>query len=147
MIYAIDANILVYASNPGQRETFLKANRFLNEQVLTGKIEACIAYQTFYEFYAIVTDGRRVERPLNPLQAREIIDTYRRARNIRKIHALKSNLQNTLHLLTRYPISRQEIFDAVLVATLMDNGIGGIITADEEGFSRFEFLQVVNPLR
>lgn len=57
MIYAIDANILVYATNLGQGDTFLKANRFVNEQVLTGKIEACIAYQTFYEFYAIPPRG------------------------------------------------------------------------------------------
>lgn len=63
MIYALDTNILVYATNPGQRETYLKANRFLNEQVLGGKIRAGIAYQTFYEFYAIVTDGRRVDAP------------------------------------------------------------------------------------
>ena len=84
---------------------------------------------------------------MNPFQAREIIDTYRRARNVKKIYPLETNLRNTLDILTRYSISCQDIFDAVLVATLMDNGVRGIITADEEGFRHFEFLEVVNPLR
>lgn len=66
---------------------------------------------------------------------------------MKKIYPLETNLRNTLDILTRYSISRQDIFDAVLVATLMNNSVRGIITADEEAFRQFEFLEVVNPLR
>lgn len=68
-----------------------------------------------------------------------------KARNIPKIYPRKSNLRNVLDLISRYKITKQEIFDAVFVATLLDNGVDGIITRNTKHFDRFEFLTVLNP--
>ena len=145
MVYAIDTNILVYAYNLDSPH-HLKAYNFLKEEVLGGKLKACLPYQSLYEFYSILTNPRRVERPLEPDKAREIIESYMKARNIPKIYPRKSNLRNVLDLLTKYIISRQEIFDVVFVATLIDNGVDGIITRNAKHFSMFDFLNVLNPL-
>jgi len=145
VVYALDANILVYAYNLDSPLN-QKAYVFLKEEVLSGNLKACLPYQSLYEFYSIVTNPRRVERPLEPDKAREIIETYMKARNIPKIYSLKSNLRNVLDLLTKYSISRQEIFDVVFVATLLDNSIDGVITRNKRHFSRFEFLTVLSPL-
>lgn len=144
MIYAIDTNILVYAYNLDSSLN-PKASSFLEENVLTGKIKACLPYQCLYEFFAIITDVKRVEKPLYPEEAKGILGTYMNARNIPKIYPRKSNLRNTLGLLLKYNITKQEIFDAVFVATLLDNGISGVITNDTKHFSRFDFLSVLNP--
>ena len=56
MIYAIDANILVYAYNLDSPFNPI-ASVFLEEEVLTGNIRACLPYQTLYEFYAYDGSG------------------------------------------------------------------------------------------
>ena len=145
MVYAIDTNILVYAYNLDSPH-HLKTYTFPKEEVISGNLKACLPYQSLYEFYSIVTNPRRVERPLESDKAREIIETYMKARNIPKIYPRKSNLRNVLDLLTNYLISGQEIFDVVFVATLIDNGVDGIITRNAKHFSMFDFLNVLNPL-
>ncbi|MDA2920737.1 hypothetical protein MYX76_14815 [Desulfobacterota bacterium AH_259_B03_O07] len=145
MVYALDANILVYAYNLDSPLN-QKAYAFLKEEVLSGNLKACLPYQSLYEFYSIVTNPKRVERPLEPRKAREIIETYMKARNFPNIYPRKSNLRNVLNLLTKYVISRQEIFDLVFVATLIDNGVDGVITRNAKHFSMFDFLNVLNPL-
>lgn len=145
MIYAIDTNILVYAYNLDSPLN-TRASSFLEDEVLTGNIKACLPYQSLYEFFATITDPRRVEKPLEPMEAKEIIETYKKARNISKIYPRKSNLRNVIDLISKYNISKQEIFDIVFVATLLDNRIEGIITRYTSHFDRFEFLHVLNPL-
>ena len=144
MIYAIDANILVYAYNIDSPLN-PRASTFLEQEVLTGNIRGCLAYQSLYEFYAIITDPGRVEKNVALEKAKEILKTYMKARNIPKIYPRKSNLRNVLDLFSRHKITKQEIFDAVFVATLLDNGVDGIITRNTKHFDRFEFLTVLNP--
>lgn len=145
MIYAIDINILVYAYNLDSPLN-QRASAFLEDDILTGNIKACLPFQSLYEFYAIITDPRRVEKPVEPKEAKGVIEAYTRARNIPKIYPRKSNLKNTFDLLSKYNITKQEIFDVVFVATLLDNGVDGIITRNTKHFERFEFLKVLNPL-
>ena len=145
MIYAIDTNILVYAYNLDSPLN-TRASSFLEGEVLTGNIKACLPYQSLYEFYATITDPQRVEKPVEPNKAKEIIETYKNARNIPKIYPRKSNLLNVLDLISKYNISKQEIFDIVFVATLLDNRVEGIITRNTRHFERFEFFQILNPL-
>lgn len=45
-----------------------------------------------------------------------------------------------------YDIARQEIFDVVFVATLLDNGVDGVITRNTKHFDRFKFLEILNPI-
>ena len=66
----IDTNILVYAYNLDS-QLHPRASAFLEEEVLTGNIKACLPYQSLYEFYAVITDPARVEKPVKPEKAKE----------------------------------------------------------------------------
>ncbi|MFH0775095.1 MAG: PIN domain-containing protein [bacterium] len=144
--YLIDSNILVYSydiNSPYHK----KAKELMDRKVFLGKINACIAHQTLYEFYAVITDPKRVVSPLNPVKANEVIEAYQKAVNLRKIFPLSTTLKTTIDLLKKYSVSKQTIFDLVLIATMLDNGIKGIYTANEVHFKPFDFLEVINPIK
>lgn len=144
-IYLIDSNILIYSVN--ENSPHRKPALEIMNKVITGEVNACLSYQTLYEFYAIITDPKRVESPIPYKEAQKTIELYMKSSNIKKIFPLSANLQNTLSLLKKHNVVRQNIFDLVLVATMMDNGIKGIYTTNETHFKQFEFLEVINPLK
>jgi len=99
--YLIDSNVLIYATN--EDSEFHPQALEVVRKVLEGKIRACVAYQNLHELYAVITDPKRVERPLSPRDAREVIEFYIKARNIRK-----SNISNALELLKKYDVHDDE---------------------------------------
>jgi predicted nucleic acid-binding protein len=57
-----DTTILVYAynkSSPNQKQ----ASKIL-KQALKGEIDVCLTSEVIYEFYAVITNPKRVECPL-----------------------------------------------------------------------------------
>ena len=48
-------------------------------------------------------------------------------------------------LLERYNVTRQDIFDLQLVATMLSNGVSRLFTFNEEDFSKFGEIEVVVP--
>ncbi len=55
--YLIDSNILIYASVTNS--PYQKLALEIMNKVIAGNINACLSYQTLYEFYAIITDRKR----------------------------------------------------------------------------------------
>ena len=68
------------------------------------------------EFFAIITDSRRVENPKEPKEAVEEIEKYLLSKNILKIYPEEDTLQRTIGLVKKYNLKRQKVFDAQLVA-------------------------------
>jgi len=141
----LDTNILIYASNPASKFQ-IKAKRLLQD-VLEQEINACVSSQNLYEFYSIVTDPKRIEKPLTYQEAAALIQKYIEAENLPKIFPRETNLANLLELIKRYQVRKQEVFDAVLVATMMDNSIKVIYTGDEKLFKIFKNIKVINPFK
>src|SRR3989344_28282 len=141
----LDTNILIYASDPTSK--FNNKARELLRDVLEGQVNACVSTQNLYEFYAIVTDPKRVAKPLDIKQASSLLQNYIEAENLPKIFPKETNLTHLVHLIKKYRISKQEVFDAVLVATIMDNSVKTIYTADERLFRKFTNIKVVNPFK
>lgn len=46
-------------------------------------------------------------------------------------------------LLSRYPISRQDIFDLQLTATMLSNGVTRLFTFNQKDFSMYQEIQVL----
>ena len=141
----LDTNVLIYASDPTSK--FNNKARELLRNVLEGRVNACVSTQNLYEFYAIVTDPKRVAKPLDIKQASSLLQNYIEAENLPKIFPKETNLTHLAHLIKKYKISKQEVFDAVLVATIMDNSVKTIYTADEKLFRKFTNIKVVNPFK
>ena len=139
----LDTNILVYAAD--QTSPFHEAALTIREKGLKGETLLCICPQVLNEFFAIVTDLRRVSRPLNQRDAMLEMDKYFHSRNILKIYPGPEIIDRMMDLLKRYEIAKQEIFDLQLVATMLSNDVTRLYTYNQEDFSKFKEIEVISP--
>ncbi len=65
----LDSNILIYAEQA--EEAHHATAKSLRDRALTGEFKACISPQVLSEFFAIVTNPRRVNAPLTAERALE----------------------------------------------------------------------------
>jgi predicted nucleic acid-binding protein len=142
--YLIDTNILVYAYNEDV-EFHEEALRIL-ENALNKTINAAIADKSLFEFFAIITDSRRVENPITVDEAIEIIN-FLVDSNIKIVYSSPFSFLKTLELIKKYKIKKQEIFDINLVALMIQNKIDTIITADDKHFKNRKEINVINPFK
>ncbi len=137
----LDTNILVYANN--KDSPFHQTSQQLVEHALNGNIKAVLAVQNLVELYAIITDKKRVERPLSCDTAKRLIEFYES--HIVIIHQTQSTVRTLVKLIGIHKPSAQSIFDCFLAATMLDNNVHKIYTADAKHFEPFNFIDVVNP--
>ena len=140
----IDTNILVYANNKDSE--FHSVCRSIVEKAIRGEIKAVIAIQNLIELYAIITDKRRVEFPLSPAKAKELIEFYNAINNIRIIAPVVKTIDTVAGLIGKHSPKAQSVFDYFLIATMLDNGVHGIYTANSQHFKHFDSIKVINPL-
>lgn len=80
----LDANILVYADQAqDEHHEAAKALRDLGQR---GALSLCVTPQVLNEYFAVVTNPRRVTRPLQPAEAMAEVEKYVRSRHIRKLY-------------------------------------------------------------
>jgi predicted nucleic acid-binding protein len=137
----IDANVLVYAST--RRAPQHSAALQLVQSALDGATTLYVTSQILCEFYSIVTNRRRVEKPLSALEALSLVAT-----NAEIFHILPTPRQSVeilLDLLRRRPVTGSDIFDLQIVAAMKANGIRRIYTFNVADFQPFSELEVIVP--
>jgi toxin-antitoxin system PIN domain toxin len=139
----VDTNVLVYAFFPESEHH--TASRSLLDRVQAGQIAVCIVPQVLTEFYAVVTNPKRVTAPR---QVDEAIDA------IEKILALPGTtllpvpadlVSRWVDLIRKYRVTGAAVFDLQLVATMLGNGVKTILTFNREHFERIKEVEVVSP--
>lgn len=144
---AIDTNLLVYAHNEDS-EFNDKATGFLekvmNERDEEGNLSVCLPSQVLIEFVNVIT-RQSLDKPLSLPEAIEVVNDYQKA-DIRIIYQRETQIQTFLELLSSLT-TRKKVFDVALAATLKDNSISGLYTANVDDFKEFDFLKVINPLK
>lgn len=139
----LDTNILVYADNINSPyHTIAKEVR---DSCLRGEIQGCLSTQNLYEYFAVVTDSKKVEFPLSPDEAINEIEKYLKAKTIKIIFPKPITIQRVINLVKKYKMKKQEIFDAQLVATMLDNGIKNIVTRNVKHFKTMSEIGTINP--
>ena len=142
----LDTNILVYANN--EDSPFHIICKALVEKAISSQIRAAIAIQNLVELYAVITDKRKVEHPLSPLKAKEIIDFYKDQEAIQRITPTSQTFNTVTELIAKHKPKAQSIFDYLLVATMIDNGVYEIYTANSDHFKPFSpTIKTINPLK
>jgi predicted nucleic acid-binding protein len=125
-----------------------KAKAFLetvmNDRDEDGNLSVCLPTQVLTEFISVITK-QVLENPLSLSEAISVVRDYLDSEVV-IIHQTGNQLETFLDLLSSVT-SRKKIFDVVLAASLKDNGISGIYTVNVNDFNKFEFLEVVNPLK
>lgn len=139
----IDTNILIYASD--ESSVFQeKARRFLEKKLPFKNL--CLTIQNLTEFYAIVTNPKRVKNSLNQNQAIRAIKSYLNSGLFQIIIPKPATVFRITALLDKYLIKNREIHDLHLAAVMMDNEVKTIYTADTKIFNRLG-LRAINPLK
>ena len=80
----VDTNILVYRAD--QDSAFHLPSVNLINSGLRGDVSLCLASQNLTEFYAVMTNPKRVTNPITPVDASVEIEGYLQSQNIRKIY-------------------------------------------------------------
>ena len=140
----LDTNILVYAAD--ETSEFHVASKQLRDRGVQGDIPVAVSPQILFEFFAVVTNPRRVMQPRSPQEARDEMEKYFRAATIRKIYPGDDIVERMLALLQQHPqVTRQDIFDCVLMATMQTNGVRRIYTYNRQHFTPFSDIEVLTP--
>ena len=140
----LDTNILVYAAD--EMSEFHVPAKQLRDRGVQGDIAVAVSPQILFEFFAVITNPRRVTQPRSPQEAREEMEKYLHTPTIQKIYPGDDITFRVITLLQQYPqITRQDIFDALLVATMQTNGIRRIYTYNRQHFTPFPDIEVLTP--
>jgi uncharacterized protein len=140
----LDTNVLVYAADADS--PFHEPARQLRDRGFRGKTPLAVSPQVLLEFFAVITSPRRVQTARSPQEATAEMAKYMRSRRIRTIYPRTDILHRVLALHAQHPqVTRQEIFDLYLAATMLSNGITRIYTYNQQHFSRFQDLTVLTP--
>ncbi len=139
----LDTNVLVYAAD--ETSPFHPTAKAIREKGLRGEISLCICPQVLTEFFAIVTDSKRVSNPRTQEEAQIEIEKYTHSENISKIYPRPDILERILDLLKKYKVTKQEVFDLQLVATMLSNNVTRLYTYNKDDFIKFKEIWVLSP--
>jgi uncharacterized protein len=140
-----DTNVLVYSFF--QDSEHHSASRRLLHEAQSGQLGLCVTSQVLAEFYAIVTDSRRVSNPRDPSEAIAAISDILSMTGMVLLPMPTETVARWVDLVRRTPCKRGAIFDYQLVASLLANGITRVYTFDRSDFERFPEMQVLVPER
>ncbi len=139
----LDTNILVYAINIDSASHLSAAS--LIKEIGAGTLKTCMSPQILCEFFATVTNPRKFRRPLTPTEASDAINSYMES-DIYLLYLKDSTIKLTLDMAIRHQINGTEIFDTQIVATMLENGVRTIYTANVSDFKKYSGITAVNPL-
>jgi predicted nucleic acid-binding protein len=139
----LDTNILVHAYN--QASPHQKVASSIIERAMAGETQAYIAPQVLFEFFAVITNAKRVELPLPQDKAAELCLDLWECDEIEKIAASELVPREVFNLVKSKRLSGSSIFDCILAVSAKINKIDVIYTENVRDFNKYEFIKVQNP--
>lgn len=139
----IDTNVLVYATDPAVPQ-HADAESLCN-RALAGDVEACVTPQVLLEFFATVTNPKRVANPRTPAVAWGEVAKFRAAL---PVLATPIDLVDRVRSLAEpLGIRAQDIFDVQIAATMLAQAqpVTRIYTYDPAVFGRVPGITVLTP--
>jgi uncharacterized protein len=140
---ALDTNVLVYAMY--QDTAHYRPARTLLDQAAHDDIDFCLTPQILTEFYAVVTNPRRVTEVKSPGEALDVIDTLLSLPGITLLPMPIDIVAQWTRLLRQHPVTGADVFDVLLAATLHSHGVTRLYTFNRSDFERFAGLTVLIP--
>ncbi|HEY5610969.1 MAG TPA: TA system VapC family ribonuclease toxin [Thermoanaerobaculia bacterium] len=142
MSYAIDANILLYASDSGaaRHDTaveFLRAAAARSELV-------CIPFPVAMSYLRIATHPRIFRNPLAPGEALQNLDSLASLAHVRFLSEAEGFLAAYRDTTGTVPTRGNLVPDAHIATILRQHGVRRLFTADRD-FRKFDFLEVRDP--
>lgn len=137
-----DSNILIYAHDTSspyhEKSTQAIKHSLKNERVF-------LSTQNYLEAFRIWT--QKIPKPITGMQAWQIIQYYLTHSSLTTIFFQDKTISQLHHLVDKYSIRGVHIFDAQLVATMLEHDVEMLYTANAKDFEGFDEIEVINPLR
>ena len=144
MIAALDANLLLYASDAGSPFS-AQARSFLAERAASSEI-TCLAWSTVMAYLRIATHPGIFTHPLTPAEATSNVDQFLSLPHARLLREEDGFWEVYREVTASLPVRGNLVPDAHLAALLKQHGVKTLYSADAD-FRKFRFLRVQNPLR
>lgn len=138
----IDANILLYAYDSSSQH-HLKARRWL-ENILSEPQPVRLAWVTILAFLRISTNRKIFENPFSISEATSIVKKWLEHPVLDLLHPTERHWPILSKLLKEGQAYGPLVMDAHLAALAIEHG-AKLYTTDKD-FSRFDELEVINPL-
>ncbi len=138
----IDANILLYAYDSSSQH-HLRARRWL-EKILSEPRPVRLAWVTILAFLRISTNRKIFENPFSISEATSIVKKWLEHYTLDLLDPTESHWTILSKLLKDGQVYGPLVMDAHLAALAIEHG-AKLYTTDKD-FSRFDELQVINPL-
>jgi len=139
-IFLIDSNILVYAYDKSFKGKHEASKRLINK-CFSGKEYYALSLQNLSEFFVIVT--RKIKIPINNLNARNIIYKMLNIPEWIILQPKETTIIKAIDISIEFNVN---YYDALIAATMYENGIFNIYTEDE-AFKKIKWMNVVNPFK
>ncbi len=144
MSFAIDTNVLVYASDKGSPFR-AAATRFLKGAAAETDL-LFLAWPVIFAYLRIVTHPSILGEPLRPKEAEANVDVLLSFPNVRVLPE-DASLWRTYRSVTGEIVVRGNLVsDAHFAALLRHHGVRVLYTNDSD-FRKFRFLEVRNPFQ
>jgi toxin-antitoxin system PIN domain toxin len=143
MSYAVDVNLLLYASDTGG-PMHDRASAFLR-QCVSGREVFCLAWMTLMSYLRMATHPAIFIRPLAHAEAARNVEALVALPHCCVISEEEGFWAHYKEITDQLPIRGNLVPDAHLAALLAQHGIVTLYTHDRD-FRRFNFLDVRDPL-
>lgn len=137
----LDTNVLVYALFTDAEHH--AAARALIARGQTGVIGIVVTPQILAEFYAIITNPRRVTQPLTPADA--IAEVQKYLAEFAVLPVPPDVVDRWAELAMRHAVVGGDIYDLQLIATMIGNGVTTIYTFNDRDFAWCNQIEVRVP--
>jgi predicted nucleic acid-binding protein len=98
-----------------------------------------------HELVHVITDPRRFDPPVPMPEAVALARGYLRRTNVTCVDATGAAMELALDLLARHRLGRKRLFDALLTATLLVNGVDTLVTCNAPDYGVFDELSLLDP--
>jgi hypothetical protein len=144
-MFVVDTNILIYAADkdaPAHRRC-----RALVERWRKQTTPWYVTWGIVYEFVRVVTHPRVLRRPFSPAEAWSFLDAVFASPRLRILVETDRHRHVAAEVFAEVPdIAGNLVFDAHTAILMRENGVRVIYTREMD-FNRFEFLDVVDPVK
>lgn len=139
----VDTNVLVFSFYQDRPEH--RACAALRDRAQQDDAALCIAPQNVAEFYAVVTNPRRVSAPFTASDALTEIEKLLSLPGLTLLSVPPDAVQRLADLLRRRPVTGHKVYDLQLIASMLGNGVRRIYTHNTSDFTPFAELEVLTP--
>ncbi len=107
-----------------------RATKELRDRYLHQGDHFALAPQVISEFIHVVSDGRRLEKPLPMNEALKLAESWWKAAEVDQVYPCEQAGKRFFDLMTKHRLGRKRISDTLLAATYLSAGVTKLITGN-----------------